>query len=153
MFYKTNHRKILILLIVSVLSILVLSDFDLTKRLSVVWGQNTHFISVSALIPLFFVFLYFNIQYLKFSYAEGKNVLQKLCFGALNFLITIGVFVLGFEFWKRTQGDVDVAFFGKTKDAFELTFRNIYFWTFYQTLLLVYGVSVLKIMVSKLPKK
>jgi hypothetical protein len=138
---------------VSVLSILVLSDFDLTKRFSVVWGQNTNFITVSALIPLFFVFLYFNIQYLKFSYAEGKNLLQKLCFGVLNFFITIGVFVVGFEFWKRTQGDVDVAFFDETKDAFELTFRNIYFWTFYQTLLLVYGVSVLKIMVSKLPKK
>jgi hypothetical protein len=138
---------------VSVLSILVLSDFDLTKRFSVVWGQNTNFITVSALIPLFFVFLYFNIQYLKFSYAEGKNLLQKLFFGVLNFFITIGVFVVGFEFWKRTQGDVDVAFFGETKDAFELTFRNIYFWTFYQTLLLVYGVSVLKIMVSKLPKK
>jgi hypothetical protein len=153
MFYKTNQRKILILLIVSVLSILVLSDFDLTKRLSVEWGQNTYFITVSAFIPLFFIFLYFNTQYLKFSYAEGKNVLQKLCFGVLNFLITIGVFVLGFEFWKRTQGDVDVAFFSETKDAFELTFRNIYFWTFYQTLLLVYGVSVLKIMVSRLPKK
>ena len=153
MFYKTNQRKIVLLLIVSVLSILVLSDFDLTKRFSVVWGQNTNFITVSALIPLFFVFLYFNIQYLKFSYAEGKNLLQKLCFGVLNFFITIGVFVVGFEFWKRTQGDVDVAFFGETKDAFELTFRNIYFWTFYQTLLLVYGVSVLKIMVSKLPKK
>ena len=153
MLYKTKRLRVHILLSVSVLSVLILSDFDVTKSLAIFWNQNPYSMKAFLVIPFFFIFLYVNVQYLKFSYAEGKNILQKLVFATLNSSITIGVFVLGFEFWKRTQGDVDVAFFGASKEGFELTFRNIYFWTCYQTLLLVYGVSVLKIMVSRLPKK
>jgi hypothetical protein len=66
--------------------------------------------------------------------------------------ITVTIFIFGFEFWKLTQGDIDVAFFGEIKDAFQITFRNVFFWTFYQTLLMVYGLSVLKILVSKTKK-
>lgn len=153
MLYQASHRKIVVLLGVSILSMLVFSNFDLTKSLSFTWNENAYFLPVPVLFPVLYVFLYANLHYLKFSYAEGKNIPQKLFFGLLNAAITIAIFFTGFEFWKVTQGDVDVAFFGETKDAFELTFRNIYFWTLYQTLLLVYAVSVLKIMVSRLPKK
>jgi hypothetical protein len=153
MLYQTNHRNIVVLLILSILSMLVFANFDLTKSLCFSWNENSWSLPVPILFPVFYVFLCANIHYLKFSYAEGKNIPQKLFFGFLNSAITITIFIAGFEFWKRTQGDVDVAFFRETKNAFELTFRNIYFWTCYQTLLLVYAVSVLKIMVSRLPKK
>lgn len=132
---------------------LIFADFDLTKVLKLKGIETDFYLPVPILFPLFFVFLYTNIHYIKFSYAEGKTILQKAIFGILNALITITIFIIGFKFWKFTDGDVDVAFFGEIKDSFELNFRNIYFWTFYQTLMMIYALSVLKILVSKLPRK
>ena len=41
----------------------------------------------------------------------------KKYFGCFNIGITVLVFIVGFDFWKLTQGDIDVAFFGETKTA------------------------------------
>ncbi len=147
--YKRTNKKVIILLIVSVLSMLIFSNFDLTKELHIKGAESSFYLPVPVLFPIFFIFLYVNSHYLKFSYKEGKTILQKMIFGVLNAFITITIFILGFEFWKFTQGDIDVAFFGETKDAFSLNFRNIFFWIFYQTLFMVYGLSVLKIVVSR----
>ncbi|WP_139958939.1 hypothetical protein [Flavicella sediminum] len=153
MIYKRTNRKIIALLIVSVMSMLIISDFDLTKILQLKGVAGNYYLPVPIVFPVLFLFLYLNLHYIKFSFAEGKTIAQKIFFGLLNFAITIFIFVVGFKFWKHTSGDVDVAFFGEAKDAFELTFRNIFFWTFYQTLMMAYGLSILKIMVSRLPKK
>lgn len=149
MIYKRTNRKIIILLIVSIVSMLIFSDFDLTKVLHLKATEDDYYFPVPILFPLFFIFLYVNIHYLKFSYADGKSIVQKILFGSVNILITVTIFVVGFEFWKLTQGDIDVAFFGETKDAFDVTFRNLYFWVFYQSLLMAYGLSILKIIVGK----
>lgn len=153
MIYKRTNRKIIVLLVLSIVSMLIFANFDLTKVLKIKGIDSSFYLPVPILFPLFFVFLYTNIHYIKFSYAEGKTYIQKGIFGTINSIVTIGIFIIGFKFWKFTDGDVDVAFFGEIKDSFELNFRNIYFWTFYQTMLMIYALSVLKIMVSKLPKK
>tara|TARA_B100000809_G_scaffold38098_1_gene33356 strand:- start:53631 stop:54038 length:408 start_codon:yes stop_codon:yes gene_type:complete len=131
---------------------LIFANFDLTKVLRIKGIEEALYLPVPILFPLFFFFLYVNVHYLKFSYAEGKNTLQKVVFGFINIVIVIIIFTFGFEFWKLTKGDIDIAFFGVQKDAFQVTFRNLYFWVFYQTILMAYGLSVLKIMVSQ-PKK
>jgi hypothetical protein len=153
MLYKRTNRKIIVLLVVSIVSMLIFANFDLTKVLKLKGIESNFYLPVPILFPLFFIFLYVNIHYIKFSYAEGKTYLQKVIYGIINVAITITIFIIGFNFWKFTDGDVDVAFFGEIKDSFELNFRNVYFWTFYQTLLMIYALSVLKILVSKLPKK
>ena len=150
--YNRTHKKTVILLLISIVSMLVFSNFDLTKELQIKGVESVVYFPVPVLFPIFFIFLYINIHYIQFSYREGKSIIQKVIFGLLNMGITISIFVMGFEFWKLTQGDIDVAFFGETKDAFKITFRNIFFWTFYQTLLMTYGLSVLKIMVSRTKK-
>lgn len=150
--YNRTNKKIIILLIVSIISMLIFANFDLTKELRVKGIEDSFYLPVPILFPLFFIFLYVNVHYLKFSYAEGKCIVQKAAFGLLNTIITVTIFTLGFEFWKLTQGDIDVAFFGESKDAFQVTFRNLYFWVFYQSLLMAYGLSVLKIIVSKTKK-
>lgn len=149
---KTSRRKITILILVSIVSMLIFTNFDLTKQIHIPLGEKDWLLPVPVLFPLLFVFLYVNIKYLKFSYAEGKNMLQKIVFGATNVIITIAIFLVGFSFWKYSQGDIDVAFFGETKKAFHLNFRNLFFWVFYQSVLMAYGVSILKIMVSRLRK-
>lgn len=150
--YNRSNKKIIILLIVSIISMLIFANFDLTKELKIIGIENAFYIPVPVLFPLFFFFLYVNIHYLKFSYAEGKSYAQKAIFGTLNLAIVFTIFVFGFEFWKLTKGDVDIAFFGAQKEEFQVTFRNLYFWVFYQTLLMAYGLSILKILVSQ-PKK
>lgn len=150
--YKRTNKKIVLLLIVSIVSMLIVSNFDLTKELRIKGIEEYFYLPVPILFPLFFIFLYLNVHYLKFSYAEGKNTLQKIVFGSLNVAFTIVIFIVGFEFWKLTQGDIDVAFFGETKSEFQITFRNLFFWVFYQTLLMAYGLSILKIVVSQSPK-
>lgn len=149
---KISRKKITILIIVSVLSMLIFSNFDLTKELHIPLGDKNWMIPVSVLFPILFVFLYVNAKYLKFSYAEGKTLIQKIIFGVLNFMITISVFLAGFTFWKFSHGDIDVAFFGETKDSFDLNFRNLFFWVVYQSILMAYGISILKILVSKMKK-
>lgn len=150
--YKRSNRKIIILLVVSILSMLIFANFDLTKQLHIKGVEASLYLPVPILFPLFFIFLYTNIHYLKRSYSDGKTIGEKLFFGVANVILTGTIFWFGFEFWKETQGDIDVAFFGETKNAFEVNFRNIFFWTFYQTLLMSYGLSVLKIIVSKRKK-
>lgn len=150
--YKRTNKKIIILLIVSIVSMLIFSNFDLTKELRIKGVEDYFYLPVPILFPLFFVFLYLNIHYLKFCYAEGKSYLQKFIFGAINVTITISIFIIGFEFWKLTLGDIDVAFFGESTSEFRVTFRNLFFWVFYQTLLMAYGLSILKILVSQ-PRK
>ncbi len=150
--YNRSNKKVIILLIVSIISMLIFANFDLTKVLRIKGIEEALYLPVPILFPLFFFFLYVNVHYLKFSYAEGKNTLQKVVFGFINIVIVIIIFTFGFEFWKLTKGDIDIAFFGVQKDAFQVTFRNLYFWVFYQTILMAYGLSVLKIMVSQ-PKK
>ena len=149
---KTSRKKITILILISVVSMLIFANFDLTKELHIPIGDKTWLLPVPALFPILFLFLFINIKYLKFSYAEGKNLMQKIVFGALNLGVTISFFILGFVFWKYTQGDIDVAFFGATKKAFHLNFRNLYFWVFYQSVLMAYGLSILKILVSRMKK-
>lgn len=131
---------------------LIFSNFDLTKTIHIPLGNKDWLLPVPILFPLLFVFLFINIKYLKFSYAEGKTISQKIIFGMLNIIITVSIFLLGFSFWKYSQGDIDVAFFGETKKAFDLNFRNLFFWVFYQSVLMAYGLSILKIMVSKIRK-
>lgn len=148
--YKRTNKKIIISIFVSMISMLIFSNLDLTKDLKIHGTEEIFYLPVPILFPVFFIFLYANIHYLKFSFAEGKTVFQKILFGVLNVTITITIFVIGFEFWKLTQGDIDVAFFGEQKDTFQITFRNLYFWILYQTLLMAYSLSILKIMVSKI---
>lgn len=147
---KITGKNITILILVCVVSMLIFSNFDLTKELHITIGEELWLFPVPVLFPLLFMFLLFNISYLKFSFAEGKTLFQKLLFGTLNIIITSFIFILGFTFWKYSQGDIDVAFFGGVKKAFHLNLRNLYFWVFYQSLLMVYGFSVLKIIVSKM---
>ncbi len=149
MSFKKTPKKITILLLLAIVSLLVFSNFDLTKEIQIPKKEGAYYFPVTVLFPVFFVFLYANIHYLKFSFQEGKTVVQKAIFGFLNIGITLLVFIGGFYFWQFTKGDIDVAFFGETKHPFQLNFRNIYFWVLYQTLLMAYGLSVLKIIVSK----
>lgn len=153
MLYKRTNRKIIVLLVVSIMSMLIFANFDLTKVLKIKGIETSFYLPVPILFPLLFIFLYTNIHYIKFSYGEGKTYIQKVLYGLINTIITVTIFIAGFKFWMFTDGDVDVAFFGEIKDSFELNFRNIYFWTFYQTMLMIYALSILKIVVSKLPKK
>ncbi|MEI6864714.1 hypothetical protein [Flavicella sp.] len=149
---KRTPKKTTILIIISIISMLIFSNFDLTKEMLIPLGEKYWLLPVPALFPVFFLFLYINITYLKFSYAEGKNLAQKICFGLLNTAIFIFIFYIGFIFWKYSLGDIDVAFFGKVKKVFQLNFRNLFFWVFYQSIFMAYGVSILKIMVSKMKK-
>jgi hypothetical protein len=149
---KRTSKKTTILIIVTVISILIFSNFDLTKEIHVPIGQNVWLLPVPVLFPLLFLFLYVNIEYLKFSYAEGKTLIEKIIFGMLNFGFFLIIFMTGFTFWKYSLGDIDVFFKGNLKSEFQLNFRNLFFWVFYQTLLMVYGLSVLKILVSKMKK-
>lgn len=149
---KRTSKKITILIIVSVISLLIFSDFDISKDLHIPTNNGDWLLPVPVLFPLFFLFLYGNIYYLKFSYAEGKTIVQKIIFGLINIFITASIFMLGFSFWKFSQGDIDVFFSGATKKAFHLNFRNIFFWVFYQSLLMTYGLSILKILVSRVKK-
>lgn len=146
---RRTPRKITILLIIAIVSLLVFANFDLTKEIQIPSENGAFYFPVTVAFPVFFVFLYANIHYLKFSFTGGKSLLQKGVFAILNAVITILLFISGFYFWKFTEGDIDVAFFGETKHPFQLNFRNIYFWVLYQTLLMGYGLSVLKIIVSK----
>lgn len=150
---KRTPRKITILLLIAIISLLVFSNFDLTKEIQIPADTGAVYFPVTVIFPVFFVFLYANIHYLKFSFQEGKSLLEKSIFAILNSGITVLLFIGGFYFWKFTEGDIDVAFFGETKHPFELNFRNIYFWVLYQTLLMAYGLSVLKILVSKGKKR
>lgn len=149
---KRTSKKTTILIIVSIISMLIFSNFELTKEMHIPLGDQDWLLPVPALFPILFLFLYLNIAYLKFSYAEGKNLVQKIIFGVLNVGITFLIFIAGFSFWKYSQGDIDVAFFGEIKEAFDMNFRNLFFWVFYQSILMAYGLSVLKIMVSKMKK-
>jgi hypothetical protein len=150
--YNSTTKKIGFILFVSIISMLIFSNFDLTKQLNIIGIEETFYLPVPILFPLLFFFFYVNIQYLKFSYAEGKSIVEKGVFASINIMIVITIFVFGFEFWKLTKGDIDVALFGETKEGFQMTFRNLYFWVLYQTLLMGYGLSILKILVSQ-PKK
>lgn len=149
---RTSRKKITILIIVSVVSMLIFANFDLTKELHIPIGEKDWFVPVSVLFPVLFLFLFVNIKYLNFSYAEGKTLIQKIVFAVLNMVISISIFLAGFTFWKYSHGDIDVAFFGASKTEFDLNFRNLFFWVFYQSILMTYGVSILKILVSRIKK-
>jgi len=149
---KRTSKKTTILIIVSVISMLIFSNFDLTKEIHIPIGEKVWLLPVPVLFPLLFLFLYVNIEYLKFSYAEGKTLTEKIMYSMLNFCFFLFIFITGFTFWKYSLGDIDVFFKGEFKSEFQLNFRNLFFWVFYQTLLMVYGLSVLKILVSRMKK-
>jgi hypothetical protein len=149
---KRTSKKITILIIVSIMSMLIFSNFDLTKEIHIPIDEKAWLLPVPVLFPLLFLFLYGNIEYLKFSYAEGKNLSKKIFFGLLNFGLFILIFSAGFSFWKYSLGDIDVFFIGESKSEFQLNFRNLFFWVFYQTILMAYGLSILKILVSRMKK-
>ncbi|WP_152286960.1 hypothetical protein [Flavicella marina] len=149
---KRTPKKMAILIIVSIVLLLIFTNFDLTKELLIKGENSNYLIPVTILFPILFVFLYANILYLKFSFKEGKTLIQKIIYGLINVSITAMIFGVGFQFWKYSQGDIDVAFNGEVKKAFELNFRNLFFWVFYQSILMAYGLSILKIGVSKMKK-
>ena len=134
-------------------SMLVFANFDLTKQIYIPVGANSWLLPVPVLFPLLFLFLFLNVTYLKFSYAEGKTYVEKVLFAIVNSALTILIFILGFTFWKYSKGDVDIAFFGQVKKEFHLNFRNLYFWVFYQSIFMAYGLSILKIIVSRVKKQ
>jgi hypothetical protein len=131
---------------------LIFSNFDLTKEINVPLGKKDWLLPVPVLFPLLFLFLYGNIEYLKFSYAEGKTLIEKIFYGLLNFGVCLLIFMTGFAFWKYSQGDIDMLFTGESKNAFQLNFRNLFFWVLYQSILMAYGLSILKILVSRMKK-
>jgi hypothetical protein len=148
---KKGNQKNILLFIGTLVFLLVICEFDLGKELVVKLGNETLYLPIPVLFPILFVFSYANILYLRFCFSEGWTLLQKLVLGLLNSGFVLLIFKGGFELWKTTQGDIDAVFFAANKVAFQLTFRSVAFWVMYQTLLMVYGLSVLKIIVS--PRK
>lgn len=144
--------KIVVLAVFSVFLVLLFSNFNPLLFVEIPW--NTSFLSFPILgfLPLFFGFIYANIYYVPFSYADGKKTIQKILVASLNGLITFLLFVGGFQFWKLTGGNTDVFFLNASEKSFQFTFRNLLFWIIYQSLMMIYFFSILKILVSQ-PKK
>lgn len=148
---KKGNQKNILLFFSTLIFLLVICDFDLEKRLVVNFASRKLYLPIPVLFPILFVFSYANFLYLRFCFSEGWSLLQKLMLGLVNTGFVLLIFTGGFELWKSTQGDIDAVFFEANKVAFQLTFRSVAFWVMYQTLLMAYGLSVLKIIVS--PRK
>lgn len=146
-----DYKKTLGSLLLAIALIAIFSNFDLTKEFQmIVKNKRVHFPAYGLILPMFLI-ARLNFFYIGFSYAEGKSIFQKIVFGTLNTFLTGTLFMGGFHFWKYSNGSVDVLF-GLTKRGFDLNFRNLLFWVLFQSLLLAYGLSILKIVVSKIKK-
>jgi len=149
---KRISKKTVILWIASLLSILILSNFSLTKEIYIAYAATGFLVPSFILLPLLYLFFYGNIAYLQFSYAEGKTLVEKILYAILNTGIFMLIFKAGFEFYSYSHGNMDIIFKGESKNVFQLNFRNLFFWVIYQSIWLAYGFSVLKILVSRTKK-
>ena len=147
-----SKREWIIMVLFSLLLALIFIDFQLLAFTGFQIGEHTVKVPVLLLFPLLFVFSVLQLPYIKFVYAEGKSIAQKIIFFLLNAYLTYLIFTGGFWIWKFCNGNIKTLFFGGVKYDFVLNTGNILFWVLYQTILIVYAFSLLKILVSRAKK-
>jgi len=147
-----SKKEWLFIVLFSLLLGLVFIDFQPLAFMRFQIGGHAVQVPALLLFPLIFVFSALQLPYIKFVYAEGKSIAQKILFFLLNAYLTYLIFTGGFWVWKCCNGNIKTLFFGGVKYDFMINTGNVLFWVLYQTILIVYAFSLLKILISRTKK-
>lgn len=147
-----SKKEWLFLVLFSFLLALIFIDFQPLDFMRFQIGSHAVQVPAIILFPLLFFFSALQLPYIKFVYADGKSIAQKIIFFLINTYLTYLIFTGGFWVWKCCNGNITTLFFGGVKYDFVINTGNVLFWVLYQTILIVYAFSLLKILVSRTKK-
>lgn len=129
-------KNSVIAVLLSVFTVLFLSNFKLLNTLYLM--PNIFWV-----FPLF-CFYFLSVWYFLTAFKTNLKTIQKvlrIIVGGLGFVLLLYV---GFSVWKINQGNI----FLDRQDAFQLNFKNIFFWIVYQSYLLLFLFSSFKQLVT-----
>ncbi|MGB2128826.1 MAG: hypothetical protein ACPHXR_05045 [Flavicella sp.] len=148
-----SKKEWAVALILSLFLTLFFIDFQPLVYMTIANENQVLQLPALFLFPLLLIFMLVQLSYVKWVYADGNSIAQKSLFFSLNVYLIYLLFNGGFWLWKNCNGNIDTLLFGKVSEAFQLNVKNVLFWVLYQTLFLVYGFSLLKILVSPSKKQ